>query len=156
MCKYLVYRSNKKIKTPYCKLKKCWNPVCPGCESKEYKQYKPLVAKTSLKQLDKPLKQYTKKRAKTERERYSLFTDNLEKCIECKQSSDTVGHIDKHECIGGRNRTNSMRYGLVVPLCRTHHEDVEIIKKWKVKGQLKFEENYSREEFIKIFGKSLI
>lgn len=56
----------------------------------------------------------------------------------------------------GKNRIRSMKNGFVVPLCRKDHED-EYIKNWLKKFcQITYEENHSREEFIKITGKSYL
>lgn len=141
MCKNLTRRDCKRkryIKTPYCKTKKIWNPICNGCEDKEYKVYK-------------PIKKVSKKRAKAERERYSVFTNNLNLCIECLENKKEVAREDLHEIFNGKNRFKSMKYGLVVPLCRNCHDNDEIIKKWQVKGRQAFIKEHSKELFIKEF-----
>lgn len=66
------------------------------------------------------------------------------------------GKMDPHEVYGGRNRQRSMKYGLVVPLCRRCHSNENVIKDLKVWCQKKYEETHSRDEFIKIVGKSYI
>lgn len=141
MCKYLSRRNCKRkgyIKKPYCKLKKIWNPTCYGCEDKEYKVYK-------------PIKPYSKKRAKLERERYSVFTNNLNLCIECLENKKEVAREDLHEIFNGKNRLKSMKYGLVVPFCRTCHENPRIVEKWQKIGRQAFIKKYSEETFIKEF-----
>ena len=113
---------------------------CKNCKYKEYKSYKSLKQKTS-------------KQAKIEKERFSLFTDNLEKCYFCTNKKD-----DMHEIFGGRNRANSMRFGLCLPICRSCHikyqNDHVFNEIWHVRGQIKFEEVYSDLEFLKIFKKN--
>ena len=103
------------------------------------------------------IKRKSSKLAKLERERQSLFTDDLDHCIICGKSP-----VNKHEIFGGRNRQNSMIYRLVIPLCTAeHHSQIEckgihfdknLRDEWHVKGQLKFEEVYSDLDFVKIFG----
>ena len=56
------------------------------------------------------------KLAKLERNRFSWFTDDLNKCYFCPNTS-----VDKHEIFGGCRRQTSMKYGMVLPLCRMHH-----------------------------------
>ena len=95
---------------------------------------------------------------KKEKDRFSIFTPNLSKCFKC---GTCFGHIDKHEIFPGRNRTNSIKYGFVLPLCNICHgeitNDYEYINKWKVKAQMYFERYIgSKEEFIKIFGMDYI
>lgn len=149
-CKFLV----KRIGYLYCDkqnfrttLSQCKN--CYIAELKPISEYKHTFKnKSVLKRLKTPLKQVSKKRQKLEKERYSLFTNDLNHCIEDKKHT---GHIDKHECICGRNRNNSMKYGLVVPLCRTCHEDKDILLKWLFKGQEKFISIYGYDKFIEIF-----
>jgi hypothetical protein len=105
------------------------------------KAYTRLVAKT-------PLKTYSKKRAKAEKERYSIFTSDLKHCIEDK---DHLGEIDRHEIFNGKNRLKSMKYGLVVPLCRNCHSNDEIVVKWQVIGRKAFIKEHGEELFIKEF-----
>lgn len=74
--------------------------------------------------------------------------------------------MNKHEIFGGRNRTNSIKYGLVIPLCaQRHHNQTEkkgihfdeILKReWHKKGQTKFNEVYPDLNFIDIFGRNYI
>lgn len=68
--------------------------------------------------------------------------------------------LHKHEIFGGKNRQDSIRYGMVIELTGAMHNiDSEgchqnpaldlIIKRW---GQKKFEELHPDEDFVKIFG----
>lgn len=146
-CKYLRKKSKKGQYYFYCLLKKqnvsltCYRE----CNSKEYKIYK-------------SISKATKTRSKKEKDRFSIFTPNLSKCIKC---GSIYGHIDKHELFPGRNRSNSIKYGFVIPLCRQCHRDItnnyEYINYWKVKAQTYFEKNIgTKEEFVKIFGMDYI
>lgn len=98
------------------------------------------------------MKRKSYKLAKLERNRYSVFFGSLAMCCNC----GSMHNITKHEIFEGRNRKNSMKYGFVIPLCLWCHqqlqEDVDFNKKWKVKAQTYFEENYgSRDDFYKVF-----
>ena len=133
--KYVCKRTNKEIKLYECK----------NCPYKEYKERK-----------TDSIKKRSSKLAKLERERFSLFTDDLEHCIICGKSP-----VNKHEIFGGRNRLNSIKYGLVIPLCTCkHHNQVEckgihfdrkLQDEWHIKGQLKFIEVYPDLRFEDIF-----
>lgn len=112
------------------------------CKSCIYKKYKKSVSN----KLKKPLKHVSKKRAKLERNRFSLFTDNLDKCYFCNKPKD-----DLHELLGGRNRTNSMKYGLVLPVCRKHHNEIQRSVEYKKVAQKKFQEVYPEIDFVKVF-----
>ncbi len=95
--------------------------------------------------------------------RFSLFTKDLEHCIECGKSK-----INKHEIFYGRNRNNSIKYGLIIPLCQENHHnqfqskgihfDKKLCDKWHVLGQQKFMDYYdkSSEEFREIFGRNYL
>ena len=64
--------------------------------------------------------------------------------------------MDLHEVYGGSNRKRSIKYGLVVPLCRICHGNEKIIQYLRIKIQKEFEDTRTREEFIKLIGKSYI
>ena len=83
------------------------------------------------------------------------------KCYVC----GAMFNIHKHHIFyGTSNRKHSEEYGLTVYLCGKHHnlsnEGVHFNKpldlKLKQLAQKKFEETHTREEFIKIFGKSVL
>ena len=68
---------------------------------------------------------------------------------------------DRHHLIGGTsNRKNSEKYGLVVYLCRSCHERAHRDNETRLAlhrlGQRLFEEQGSREEFMRIFGKNYL
>lgn len=146
-CKFFKIRTKKGKKYFYCFLKKsivnC--NICRECTEKEYKKYK-------------PIKKRTYKQAKREKNRDSIIVDNIFKCVIC----GTENNIILHECIYGRNRQNSIKYNLVIPLCVDHHTGNNGIHHNKLfddyyhkLAQNKWEETYgNRDEFIKIFGQS--
>lgn len=82
----------------------------------------------------------------------SLFTNDMDHCYLCGLPKDDI-----HEVYQGRNRINSIKYKLVIPLCRfCHsriHNDYDLAEKLKLQGQILFEEHYT-EKFISIFYKN--
>lgn len=101
------------------------------------------------------MRKKSKKLAKLERDRYSVFYPELETCIVCGVRYP----VTKHEIFEGRNRQNSMKYGFVLPLCLNCHRDLQEDKEfndlWRKKAQTYFEEHYgTREDFISIFRKN--
>lgn len=103
------------------------------------------------------MKKKTSKLRLLEKNRYSVFYESLSMCCNC----GSMREITKHELLPGRNRRNSMKYGFVIPLCLSCHQqlqnDIDFERKWKIKSQQYFESNYgSREDFIKIFGRSYL
>ncbi len=155
-----IYLKNRKGK-PFCKHpdinKEMDFSQCSGCEDKEYKprkQYKP-------KKIYK-IKQRTYKQAKAESKRYSILTDDLEHCIICGKTP-----VNKHEIFYGSNRHNSIKHGLVIPLCTQSchvgnaegiHADKELDLFWKQKGQLAYMKHYNKnvDDFISVFGKNYL
>ena len=138
-CKYLSKALNGKIKCKYYKRYIDYNVDCKNCSNRN------LVR-------NKPIKNKTNKQKQLEKNRYSIFTTNLNKCYYCGKE----GKMDLHEVYGGSNRTRSIKNGLVVPLCRICHSNEEIIQYLRIKLQKEFEKTHSREDFIKLIGKSLI
>ena len=91
--------------------------------------------------------------------RFSILVDDLDYCIVCGKP-----HPHKHEVFFGSKRKLSIKYGMVLPLCYLHHEgdesqhkDREIDLQYKKKAQAIWESTYgTREDFIRIFGKSYL
>jgi len=83
----------------------------------------------------------------------------------CYITGDTGG-LHRHHIFGAFNRDNSEKYGLWVWLKwdrhiadsphRTPHNDAEIDLMLKREAQRKFEETYSRDVFMQIFGKNYL
>ena len=144
-CIYLKQKINRSLE---CKKKKKIINIkeCNSCNFKEYKisnQYKKKIKKSSAIQ-------------KAERNRFSVFTEDLEHCIICGNKKDNL-----HEIFFGKNRMKSMNYGFVIPLCYNCHLEIhrntQLQEIWHVRGQLYFEKHIgSRNEFIKAFGKNYI
>ena len=140
-CKNLKQKVNRKL---YCnKLKR--EIKISECSNCKYRQY-------SIKLNSTKLKSRTKKQAKLERNRFSILTSDLEHCIICGVKKE---HL--HEVFFGRNRTNSIKYGLVIPLCSLHHIEMHKNKEWQeywhIIAQKRFMEYYhkSSDDFIGIF-----
>lgn len=183
-CINLKKRKNK----PYCKLlnKEIEFTLCRECDNKEYKKStsnKKSTATSGLqsgqqsgqqksnnnqmrkysqtlaKKQQKPVKMQNKsnKLASLERNRYSVFSNDTERCYLC----GSTYKLTWHEIYTGKNRQNSMRYGLCLRLCLNCHskeqEDSQFNDYWHKQGQLYWEKNIgSREEFIKVFRRNYI
>lgn len=100
------------------------------------------------------MKKKSSKLNKLERNRFSIITDNLDYCIICGKPKQ-----DLNEIFPGRNRQNSMKYGLVIPMCRTCHinytNNRELQLYWMKLAQELFNETYE-EEFINIFRRNYL
>lgn len=159
-------------RTLYCKHKRCIIKLseCKDCPYKEYKgnynnNYKKnknnvKICKKTAKMHNKiqntvQIKKKTYKLAKAEKNRFSLFTDDLDHCIMCGAKRDNL-----HEVIFGSNRLNSIKYGLVMPVCYEHHlechKNSQLQDDWKKKAQIEFEKHYPDLDFIKIFGRNYL
>lgn len=98
----------------------------------------------------------SKKIAKLERNRYSVFTTDLKHCYLCGKKKEEL-----HEIYAGRNRLNSMKYGFVLPLCCTCHKqnqnNLQFNNLWHKEGQIYWELNIgTRNEFIAIFRRNYL
>lgn len=155
-CIYLKQKLNRTLECK--KQKKIINiKECNSCKCKEYKkctEFSKSRANHTLK--NSSLHKKSAKLAKIERNRFSVFTDDLEHCIICGNKKD---HL--HEIFFGANRQKSMQYGFVLPLCHKCHAEMHRNKDWQeywhAKGQ-KYWEKFigTREEFIEVFGKSYL
>lgn len=140
-CKYYRTRTKKYKKYGYCtKYKKEVSLFCKECNTIEYKGIK-------------QIKKRTNKQAQAEKNRISIFTDNLDHCIICGKKKDNL-----HEVFFGRNRQLSIEYGLVIPLCiechREMHRNIELQDVWHKNGQVIFEKTYPELNFLTIFRKN--
>lgn len=103
------------------------------------------------------MKRKSYKLARLERNRFSVFYDDLGVCCYCHSTRN----ITKHEILPGRNRINSMKYGFVLPLCLNCHRTLqhhnEFNRKWQKKAQKYFEEYIgTREDWLSIFRKNYL
>ena len=138
-CKNLKQKLNRKL---YCKKLKR-DIIISECSNCKYKEY---LIKTNLTKL----KNRTSKQSKLERNRFSILTSDLDHCVICRTKKE---HL--HEVCFGRNRINSIKYGLVIPLCSLHHTEMHRNKEWQEywhkKGQQAFIAYYPDLDFFKIF-----
>lgn len=160
-CINLKKRKNK----PFCKLRneEIRFSLCRECDNKEYKKIsadlcRKMQCSADIKQ-QKSVKMQNKsnKLASLERNRYSVFSNDTERCYLC----GSTYKLTWHEIYSGKNRQNSMRYGLCLRLCLNCHskeqEDSQFNDYWHKQGQLYWEENIgSREEFIKVFRRNYL
>ena len=121
-CVYLRKRKNK----PFCKLLNKEIPFCrcQQCGSKEYKSNVNQINKKSTLKEKSPLKSgkmknKSNKLAKLEKDRFSVFTNNKDKCMFCSATTN----LTWHEIFRGRNRANSMKYGFCLRMCLNCHEE---------------------------------
>ena len=145
-CKYITIRTKNYEKYFYCRLNKKiinYTTECIKCVKNEPRKNKGINKKTS-------------KQIKLEKSRYSILTNDLEHCYICRFQGKKMLRDDLHEVYGGANRKRSILNGLVVPLCRKHHQNEEVISELKVATQKMYEVNHTRDEFIKLIGKSYI
>ena len=96
------------------------------------------------------IKKKSNKLAKLEKDRFSIITNNLEKCYFCPNKK-----MELHEAFRGRNRQKSMKWGLVVPICRDCHskitKDKEFSKTLEETAKKVFIKKYNEEKFIEEF-----
>lgn len=142
ICSNLLKRSRKHEVVFYCKIKKEYINYKIDCEN---------CSNFNLKR-NKPITKRSKKQNKLERDR----DKNLIKSGCCGYCGKYCGKLDPHEIYSGSNRKRSIKNGFVILLCRKCHENEEILLELKKKAQKEFEKNYSREEFIKLIGKSYL
>ena len=145
-CKYITIRTKNYEKYFYCRLNKKiinYTTECIKCVKNEPRKNKGINKKTS-------------KQIKLEKSRYSILTNDLDHCYICRFQGKKVLRDDLHEVYCGANRKRSILNGFVVPLCRKHHQNDEILNELKVAMQKMYEVNHTRDEFIKLIGKSYI
>lgn len=118
------------------------------------------VPKTGQKKTESPpksgqIKQKSKKLAKLERNRFSIITTDLEHCYLCGNKKQEL-----HELIEGKNRQVSMKYGLVIPICRKCHilvtNNRTLQKKLHKVAQKEFKKHYKTENFVQIFNENYL
>lgn len=95
-------------------------------------------SQTLAKKQQKPEKMQNKsnKLASLERNRYSVFSNDTERCYLC----GSTYKLTWHEIYSGKNRQNSMKNGLCLRLCLNCHskeqEDSQFNDYWRKQGQL--------------------
>lgn len=98
------------------------------------------------------IKKKSSKQAKLERDRDKNLIKKG-KCEYCHKYSD---RLDPHEVYGGSNRKRSIKNKFVALLCRNCHDNEKVIEELKKKYQKEYEKTHTREEFIKLIGKSYL
>lgn len=89
------------------------------------------------------IRQKSNKLMQLERNRFSIITNNLNKCYFCDNEK-----MELHEVFRGRNRQKSMKWGLVIPVCQRYHKKITEDKKFS-----EISEQIARNLFIKRYGK---
>lgn len=116
---------------------------CRNCKDKDFKPVK-------------ELKKKSKKLKKLEAKRFSIITNNLKICYVCQKRKKD----DLNEVFEGSNRQMSMKYGLVIPICRLCHIEYDLNKelrqKYQREAQEKFEEKYGHDLFMQEFKKNYL
>ncbi len=149
-CKYIKQKINKEI---WCKYhnKKISKELCSRCsiENRYNKESSVLEQKSSVKSGK------NKTISKLERYRFSILTNDLTKCIICGKKKE---HL--HEVYSGRNRSNSMKYGCVLPLCSNCHLEIHnnsvLSNHYKVLAQQAFIKVYPYLDFVEIFKRNYL
>ncbi len=91
--------------------------------------------------------------------RYSIL-NNLDKCFFCGRPAECIHEV----YFGSANRQISIENGFCVGLCHAHHNTTgtsvhfnkEMDLELKRVYQKEYEKNHTREEFIKLIGKSYL
>ena len=142
-CKNLKQKLDR---TLFCKKKNKIIKICE-CNNCKYKEYK-IKSNNQIKKKSKNLN-------KLERNRASILTES-NKCCMCPSTAD----LTWHEVFRGRNRANSMKYGLCLRLCLNCHEkyqeDKDFNNYWHKQAQLKFKEVYPDLDFLDIFKRNYL
>ena len=98
------------------------------------------------------IKKKSSKLAKLERQR----DKGIKKEGICELCGKYSKRLDPHEIYGGSNRQRSIKHKFVKLICRECHQNNELLKQLKIDTQKEFEKTHTREEFIKITGKSVL
>lgn len=74
----------------------------------------------------------------------------------CEYCGNFSKRLDPHEIYGGSNRKRSIEYNFVKLICPKCHSSESKIMQLRKDIQKEFEKIHTREEFIKIIGKSYL
>ena len=92
----------------------------------------------------------TNKLKRLENKRYSIITEDLDHCILCGNPKEDINEI-----FLGRNRLNSIKYGLCIPICRRchriYHDNRDLQLHFMKIGLEEFLKDHSKEEFQDTF-----
>lgn len=86
--------------------------------------------------------------------------NNCRRCYKC----GTIFNLHKHHIYGGANRKISEQEGFYVYLCPRHHNmsdegvhfDKELDTDLKQECQRKYEEEHTREDFMRLIGRNYL
>lgn len=98
------------------------------------------------------IKKKSNKLAKLERQR----DKDIVKSGICEYCGQYSKRLDPHEVYGGSNRKRSIKCKFIKMICPKCHSNEEIINQLRIDIQKEFEKEHTREEFIKLIGKSYI
>lgn len=115
-------------------------------------QQKTQQRSTEKKKNTSEIKKKSSKLVKLERQR----DKNLTKEGICEYCGNYSKRLDPHEIYGGSNRQRSIKHKFVKLICPKCHSNEKIIKQLRIDTQKEYEKKHTREEFIKIIGKSYI
>lgn len=115
------------------------------------------VPKTGQKRTESTLKsgqmkKKSNKLAKLERQR----DKEIVKSGICEFCGKFSKRLDPHEIYGGSNRKRSIKYKFIKLLCRECHSNENIINQLRIDTQKEYEKSHTKEEFIKLIGKSYL
>lgn len=101
------------------------------------------------------IKKKSSRLAKLEKNRFSIITKDLEHCYLCGNKKQEL-----HELVEGKNRQASMKYGLVIPICRKCHilvtNNRTLQEKLHKVAQKEFKKHYKTENFVQIFNENYL
>lgn len=101
------------------------------------------------------IKKKSSRLAKLEKNRFSIITKDLEHCYLCGNKKQEL-----HELVEGKNRQASMKYGLVIPICRKCHilvtNNRTLQEKLHKVAQKEFKKHYKSENFVQIFNENYL
>lgn len=137
-CKNHKIRTKKGIKYGYCTLYRKEVPIfgCK-CDDIDRKDTKTLCNRS-------------RKLSKREKERYSILYRDLSKCAVCGSKRS-----DLHEVFEGSYRQASIKYGMVIPVCRLCHQKMHQSKTFAMYYKIQFEKEFLKthtlDEWLDIF-----
>lgn len=86
----------------------------------------------------------------------SIITEYKDFCLLC----GTPTNEDVHHCLSGSDRKHADEDGLVIPLCRSCHSFIhkhpQALVMSKIIGQLAYEREHTREEYLSRYRHSYL
>lgn len=125
--------------------------------SKSFNPVPKMRQKSGQKNTESPLKsgqikKKSKKLANLERQRdKDIVKEGI--CEFCGKYSK---RLDPHEVYGGSNRKRSIKHKFVKLICPKCHSNEAVINQLRIDTQKEYEKIHTRQEFIKITGKSYL